>query len=69
MQTAQESYTLLNSRISWADSAQRWEVALYGTNLNDEDYFTSAEFVPSFGFYNGVVGRPREWGLAVSLVF
>ncbi len=69
VQTAQESYTLLNSRISWADSAQRWEVALYGTNLNDEDYFTSAEFVPSFGFYNGVVGRPREWGLAVSLVF
>lgn len=25
--------------------------------------------VPSFGFYNGVVGRPREWGLSVMAKF
>lgn len=65
----QKGYMLLDARIGWESPDERWELALYGKNLTDKFYFTSAEYVPSFGFYNQVIGRPREWGLTATAKF
>ncbi|QIB66068.1 TonB-dependent receptor [Kineobactrum salinum] len=65
----QSSYTLLNARLTWQSAAGSWRVALFGTNLTDEEYFTSAESVPSFGFRNAVYGRPSEWGVSITREF
>jgi iron complex outermembrane receptor protein len=62
-------YGLLNLRIAYTSPDEVWQLAGFVTNLMDEEYYTSAEYVPSFGFYNGVVGRPREWGLSLSANF
>jgi len=68
-QITEDGFTLFNARLVYTTADESWEVALFGTNLSDEEYFSSAEFVPAFGFYNGVVGRPSEWGLSVSFNF
>ena len=57
----QEAYGVLNARVLYAPSA-RWEVALFGTNLTDEDYLVSALRLEAVGTTLGVGARPREWG-------
>ncbi|MFC7050010.1 TonB-dependent receptor [Emcibacter nanhaiensis] len=66
---AQDGYVLVNARLTWRDEGENWQVAVFGTNITDEKYITSAENVPSFGFRNAVYGRPAEWGLSVSRSF
>lgn len=58
----QEAYGLLNARLLYAPS-ELWEVALFGTNLTDEEYLESALNLDIVGTTLGVGGRPREWGL------
>jgi iron complex outermembrane receptor protein len=65
----QSGYALLDGRVSWDSPDGTWNVAVFVKNITDKYYFSSAEYVPSFGFYNGVVGRPREWGAALSANF
>ena len=38
----QDSYTLLNARLALRSTSGRWEAALWGRNLTDEFYITSA---------------------------
>lgn len=65
----QSGYSLLNARISWMSPAETWQSSLFVTNLNDKEYFTSAESIPAFGIRNAVYGRPREWGVSLSYHF
>ncbi len=62
-QIAQGAYGLLNARLSYAPSRARWELALFGTNLTDEEYLENSIFVAAYGVAVGVSGRPREWGV------
>ncbi len=61
-QIAQAGYDLINARVSWASQSNDWEVALFGTNLGDEEYLEHGFFAAAFGAAVGVAGRPREWG-------
>lgn len=65
----QESYDVLNARITWRLPSGKWAFSLYGENLTDEDYFTNAleSGVPTPGVDRVVpqffVGAPRTWGV------
>jgi len=63
--TINDSYTLWNASISY--SARDWEVSVFGTNLSDEEYYSS--LVTSLTGAPGVVGSPRVIGLSVSKEF
>lgn len=64
-----DSYSVLNTRMSWLSPEQRWEVALWGRNLTDEFYTT---FISSSGAATGGVlanypAEPRTYGVNVIL--
>lgn len=62
----QESYGLLNLRASWLSADDTWEVAAYGLNVGDEEYFTNGQDVTGpLGVSFANVGTPREVGLQV----
>tara|TARA_B110000305_G_C19327866_1_gene582396 strand:- start:62 stop:1174 length:1113 start_codon:yes stop_codon:yes gene_type:complete len=61
------TYTLIDSRISY--EINDWNVAVFGSNLTDEEYYTS--LVSNLGFPSapGTAGSPRVIGLSVSKEF
>jgi iron complex outermembrane receptor protein len=66
-----ESYGLLNARLR-IDVDDNLTIALFGTNLTDERYLLGGtDFARSYtvGVKSEIPGRPREYGLEVSLNF
>jgi len=68
-QIAQDAYGLLSARVAWTSQSTDWELALFGTNLGDEEYLEHGFNAAAFGATVGVAGRPREWGFAVQRHF
>ena len=66
----ESSYTIANARIAYGAEDGRWEVAIFGDNLTDEEYrvyaFDSSLFA---GVVAGVYGKPLTYGLTVSWRF
>jgi iron complex outermembrane receptor protein len=63
-QGPQDGYALVNGRITWANSDKDWELALYGRNLTNKEYFAGKlSLIGFFGREQGNPGAPREWGL------
>ena len=63
---------LLNASVRYYFPDDRLSLALAGTNLTDEYYFTffrKRDVGAPFGSTNGIVGRPREIGLSASYRF
>ncbi len=66
----QDAYTLVNGRFGWRSPDEEWEVALYGRNLTDEEYFNGKlDLVALLGREQGNVAAPREWGLTFKRSF
>ncbi len=63
----QNSYTLLNARIGIRSDNGRWELAGWGRNLSDKEYFSEI-FGPASGFLPGrlLYGPPRIFGVSLS---
>lgn len=59
----QDTFGLLSASIGWRGS--NWNVALYGTNLTQEEYYT----LMNPEIRTGAVGLPREFGVRVGLRF
>jgi iron complex outermembrane recepter protein len=71
----QDAYATVNLRIALADDEERWEIAVLGRNLTDEEIVTYANDTPlafsQFGtptFY-GFVDRPRNIAVQASYRF
>ena len=63
-QGEQDGYALVNGRITWAAANRNWELALYGRNLTNKEYFAGKlSLIGFFGREQGNPGAPREWGL------
>lgn len=64
-------YTLVNGRLSWKDiMGSNVSAALYGENLLDDPYFVGGmQLAVALGHNGAVVGKPRTYGLEVSLNF
>jgi len=58
-----DSYTLVNARISWVPSSERWEIAAWGRNLGDETYnrINNRNFLQ---FDRTIWGAPRTYGVS-----
>lgn len=70
------SYSLINARLGLSlDNG--FEVALFGKNLADKNYFTnilitaysSGPPAPFYGVRGGTIGAPRTWGIEASYKF
>ena len=62
-----DSYGLLDASVSYVDPSERYEVSVFGRNLNDAEFH-------DFGFDGGTHravwgGQPRTWGVRVSASF
>ena len=59
----EKGYTVLNARIGYGAQDGRWEVAVFGDNLTEEEYrvyaFDSSLFA---GVVAGVYAKPRTYG-------
>jgi len=66
----QPGFALVNARIAWLPSSERFELALFATNLADRRYIAGGNgALDSLGMAEGVEGRPREWGVSARVRF
>jgi iron complex outermembrane receptor protein len=62
--TATDAHFLVNGRIALTPRNRRWEVALWGKNLTDEDFVVSGFNVPILGIVTHIYNPPRTFGLS-----
>lgn len=62
---------LLNGRVQWDSSTDKWSVAALGTNLTNKQYYISLFDLRAFGegMESGQPGAPREWAVQVHYKF
>ena len=67
----QESYGLLSARVTLTNADESMYVAIFGTNLTDEEYLVGGLdlFQTPFGATTVEVGRPAEWGVTFGVSF
>jgi iron complex outermembrane recepter protein len=66
----QGDYGILNARLSWTDAAERFNIAVYGQNLTDTQYYTFGQnALATQGVAYNYLGRPREYGVTLGYRF
>lgn len=66
----QSSYALVNAKLGVEGGDGKWEIALWGNNIFDQDYFTVIIDAPGqSGSFNGYLGNPATYGLSGQLRF
>lgn len=68
--TSQDSYALVNARVTWSSPDEMYQVAIWGKNLTDEEYITKAFDVT--GLAGGIIahtGQPSSFGAEVTVNF
>lgn len=66
----QDSYGLMNLRVSYAPDNADWKVEAFGSNLLDEEYIKDAGNTgDAFGIATFIAGEPRYYGLAFSVQY
>ena len=65
----QRAHGKVNARLSWTPPSDRWEIALYGTNLTGETVIENGAMVRVFGVDVATLSRPREWGATFQVRF
>ena len=56
---------LVNLRLSLSNHARDWEVALWGRNMLDEEYYAWGLDTPAIGGYAGVTAPKSSYGITV----
>jgi len=56
---------IVNLRLSLASQNRRWEVAVWGRNLLDEEYYVFGLDIPTLGGYAGAVGPDASYGITL----
>ncbi len=64
---ANVDYGLASGRVTFRPAAGNWDVAFFGTNLTDEFYRAGGFPAVFAGIDQGVVGRPREFGVSLTM--
>jgi len=60
---SQDSYWLYNGRVAWSSPDEKWEAAVWGRNLGDEEYLVYAFDLAFLGFHERMLGTPRSFGI------
>jgi outer membrane receptor protein involved in Fe transport len=64
----QDAYGLLNLRLRYAPDSAAWGVEVFGDNLLDEEFIKDAGNIgDGLGMPTFIPGRPRTWGVNLSL--
>ena len=67
---SENGYHIANARLSWSTADDKWEVAVFGENITDEDYVVqSFDIAALLGWIEEYYGRPRWVGGSVSYKF
>ncbi|MBN4053799.1 TonB-dependent receptor [Haliea sp. AH-315-K21] len=69
LQKVQEAYGLLSGRMTYRPVNAEWTVAFWGRNLTDEWYQQGGFGAFLGGVDQGIVARPREFGITVNMEF
>ncbi len=64
---ANEDYGLAQARLTYTPAAGNWDAAFHVTNLTDEFYRQGGFPAVLAGIDQGVVGRPREFGVTLTM--
>ncbi len=64
-----DSFVEANARVAWRDPSNRYEIAAYVKNLNDNDVETGIQTDPTTLTRFTTVPYPRRWGVEVSARF
>jgi len=65
-----DSYTVVNARLTYHAAGDRWQVAVFGTNLSDEDFLVNyTEQTSAFGFTSAIRNEPRMYGAELTYRF
>jgi len=66
----QAPYGILGARVTFADRADRFSLAVYGLNLTDARYYTFGQnALAAQGVAYNYLGRPREFGVTAGFKF
>jgi iron complex outermembrane receptor protein len=65
----QPGFGIVNAYASFTTHDERWDLALFGTNLADERYRLSGNSSVGFGLAESTFAAPREWGAMVKYRF
>lgn len=68
--TSQDSYALVNARVTWSSPDETYQLALWGKNLTDEEFITKAFDVT--GLAGGIIahtGQPMSFGAELTVSF
>ena len=69
-QGREDAYTIYNARLGWYDNDGRYQIALWGKNITDEEYKTySINLQASFGIDYYMIGDPMMYGLEATYNF
>jgi iron complex outermembrane receptor protein len=65
--TVIQQHELVDARIAWTSNDEKWEVAVWGKNLTDEEYFSHSYVIGPgvFGFW----GPPQTYGITASYTY
>jgi len=59
-----DSYTLVDTRLSWVSASGRWDIAIFGNNVFDEEYKIGGFDLSTLcGCTEEAWGRPAWWGI------
>ncbi len=60
-----DEVNLVNFRLTLAHAARNWEVALWGRNMLDEEYYSWGLDIPTLGGYAGIVAPEATYGVTL----
>jgi iron complex outermembrane receptor protein len=64
----QDALSLVTASVTWTDPGRHFTVAVFGTNLTDEEYRVTYSGTSNFGDY-GVVAEPINYGMRIGYKF
>ncbi len=62
-----DEVNLINLRLTVSDKSNEWEVALWGRNLLDEDYYAIGIDIPTLGGYAAITAPEATYGITVRI--
>lgn len=65
----QDEYWIVNARMAVASADEKWELAVWGKNIFDEEYLSFFNDVAGLGFVIDVWGMPATYGVSLDYKF
>ena len=60
-----DDVNLINLRLSLTNNSGDWEVALWGRNMLDEQYYSYGIDIPTIGGYAGITAPQATYGITL----